>query len=79
MTRKHWQVVRVTGVGLGELWFDVEHKRLTQNQAEDEARRADDLIAIPMSYDPTDEESREILGGGKVVDDYERGLKPSQR
>jgi hypothetical protein len=63
----HWQVVEITGVGIGEMWFDVVAEDLSQETAEQRADQRDRYVAVPMPYDP--DIPPEI---GQVVDDYNR-------
>ena len=65
-TDAHWQVVEITGVGLGEMWFDVVQDDLTQQDAQRRAERRDRHVAVPMSYNP------EGVPIGGRVDDYNR-------
>lgn len=63
----HWQIVEITGVGIGEMWFEVVDDSLSQESAEQRADQRDRYVAVPMPYDP------EIPPGiGQIVDDYER-------
>jgi hypothetical protein len=64
---KHWQLVKITGVGLGEMWFDQVADELTQREAEQRAANRDRYVAVPMPYDPDG-----AVPIGHVVDDYER-------
>jgi hypothetical protein len=63
----HWQVVEITGVGLGELWFDEVADELTQREAERRASNRERYVAVPMPYDPDHE-----VPIGHEVDSYER-------
>ena len=63
----HWQVVEISGVGIGEMWFDVVRDGLPQDEAERRAGRRDRYVSVPMSFDPD-----EPVGIGQVVDDYRR-------
>jgi len=65
----HWQVVEITGVGLGEMWFNVVSEGLTQRQAETRSANRDRHVAVPMPYSPD-----EPVGIGKVVDHYDREI-----
>ncbi|USZ73772.1 hypothetical protein [Natronosalvus halobius] len=65
----HWQVVEITGVGIGEMWFDVVADELSQDVAERRAGQRDRHVAVPMTYDPG-----EPVGIGQVVDDYDRAV-----
>jgi len=49
-----WQVVEVTGVGSGELWFDVVDNDLTKRRAQNRAGGVDRHMAIPMNEVPDD-------------------------
>lgn len=72
---EYWQVVRVTGVGLGELWFDGVTTEVSQERAEELARKEADWIAVPIPYEPTEDERAEMDRNFDLqVDDYERGL-----
>jgi len=62
---EHWQVVEITGVGLGEMWFDVVAEELDKRTAERRASNRERYVAVPMSYSP-----EEPVGIGEVVDDY---------
>lgn len=64
---RHWQVVEVTGVGIGELWFDVVQEELDRETAESKASMAERRVAVPMPYSP-----EEPVGIGEVTDDYRR-------
>jgi len=70
----HWQVVQVTGIGHGELWFDKVTEEVTHRRAEELARKEPDYIAVPTPYDPTEAETELIDKEGFVVDDYQRGV-----
>lgn len=63
----YWQVVEITGVGIGEMWFDVVDDELPQDTAETRADSRDQHVAVPMPYDPD-----HPVPIGSVVDDYER-------
>jgi len=63
----HWQVVEITGVGLGEMWFEVVADELSRDDAETRASRQERHVAVPMAYSPDPP-----AGIGEVVDDYER-------
>jgi len=72
---EHWQVVKVTGVGIGELWFDGVTTEVSEERAKELARRERRWIAVPIPYEPTDEEKEEIYTQpGVTADDYERGV-----
>jgi len=63
----HWQVVKITGVGLGEMWFDPVKENITQQKAERRASKRERYVAVPMPYSPEHE-----VPIGHVVDDYDR-------
>jgi len=63
----HWQVVEITGVGLGEMWFDEVADELTQREAEHRAANRERYVAVPMPYEPDHE-----VPIGHVVDSYNR-------
>ena len=63
----YWQIVEITGVGLGEMWFDVVADELSRDDAESRASRQKRHVAVPMPYNPDPP-----AGIGEVVDDYER-------
>lgn len=65
--RAHWQVVEITGVGLGEMWFDEVADDLTRDEAERRASKNERHVAVPMPYEPDHE-----VPIGHVVDNYER-------
>jgi len=67
MSEDHWQVIEVTGVGIGELWFDTVDQDLSQQAAEQAAERNERWVAVPMPYDPDD-----AIPIGHKVDDYDR-------
>lgn len=48
---RNWQVVEITGVGIGEAWFDQIRYGLTKSQAQDKAKKRDDWVAIRMAGD----------------------------
>jgi hypothetical protein len=64
---RHWQVVKITGVGLGEMWFDEVADGLTQREAERRASKRERYVAVPMPYDPEHE-----VPIAHVVDSYDR-------
>ena len=66
-SENHWQVVEITGVGLGEMWFDVVADELSRDAAETRASRHERHVAVPMPYSPDPP-----AGIGEIVDDYER-------
>ena len=50
-----WQVVEITGIGHGELWFDVVEDGLQERDAQRQAARSEpQYIAIPMNELPDD-------------------------
>lgn len=63
----HWQVVKITGVGLGEMWFDEVADELSQREAERRAGKRERYVAVPMPYNPDHE-----VPIGHVVDSYDR-------
>jgi len=63
----HWQLVEITGVGLGEMWFDTVAEDLHQDEAERRASNRDRYVAVPMPYNPD-----EAIPIGHVTDDYDR-------
>jgi hypothetical protein len=63
----HWQLIEITGVGLGELWFDVVADELDQRTAERRASNRERYAAVPMPYNPDEE-----VGIGEEVDSYTR-------
>ena len=63
----HWQLVEITGVGLGEMWFNKVADDLTQREAERRASNRERYVAVPMPYNPDHE-----VPIGHVVDSYER-------
>jgi len=69
MSSNHWQLVEITGVGIGELWFDVVADELDQATAESRADRNERHVAVPMPYDPDGP-----VPIGAVVDNYEREI-----
>ena len=48
MTAKDWQLVEITGVGIGEMWYDLVEDELTENNARRRAARNKDWHAVPM-------------------------------
>ena len=67
MSDAHWQLVEITGVGLGEMWFDTVAEDLTQDEAERRASSRERYVAVPMPYNPD-----ETIPIGHVTDDYDR-------
>jgi hypothetical protein len=50
-----WQIVEVTGIGHGELWFEVVEADLSKRDAQRRAARGEEEhIAIPMDEVPDD-------------------------
>jgi hypothetical protein len=64
-----WQVAEVTGIGLGELWFDVVEDGLTKRRAQNRAGGVDRYIAIPMNELP-DDWGDQFLNGELEDDPY---------
>jgi len=64
-----WQVVEVTGVGSGELWFDVIETGLTKRRAQNRAGGVDRYITIPMN-DLPDDWGEQFLNGELEDDPY---------
>lgn len=66
-----WQVVEVTGVGNGELWFDVVEQGLRRPEAQAKAGRNERHIAIPEPSEQPDDWGEKWLNNELEVDDYE--------
>jgi hypothetical protein len=65
-----WQVAEVTGIGVGELWFDTVADGLTQDAAETRARRKENHIAIPETGEMPDDWGDQFLNGELEDDPY---------
>ena len=68
-TAETWQVAKVTGIGVGELWFDAVETGLSQNSAERKAQREESHIAIPENELP-DDWGQQWLDGDLEDDPY---------
>lgn len=66
----YWQVVEITGVGSGEMWFDVVADELSQDDAETKADQDERHVAVPIPYNPDPP-----AGIGQYVDDYDREVR----
>lgn len=62
-----WQVVEITGVGMGEMWFDVVKSTLPKYRAESLASREARHVAVPMSARA---DTAKVLEHEEPVDDY---------
>jgi hypothetical protein len=69
MSDQNWQVAKVTGIGKGELWFDVVEGDLGKKQAHHRARGSERYIAIPMNEMP-DNWGEQWLNGDLGDDPY---------
>jgi hypothetical protein len=65
-----WQVVEVTGIGIGELWFDSVRDGLSQRQAERRAGKQDSYIAIPETDEMPEDWGQQFLDGELKTDPY---------
>jgi len=65
-----WQVAEVTGIGVGELWFDTVADGLSQETAERRASRSDNYIAIPETGEMPDDWGKQFLKGELEDDPY---------
>jgi len=65
-----WRVVEVTGIGVGELWFDAVSDGLSKTRAERKARNEARWIAIPEQSDRPEDWGEQWLNGELEVDDY---------
>ena len=69
-TERGWQLVEVTGIGIGELWFETVADGLTQQSAESRASRRDKYLAVPEPAEGPDDWGEQWLEGELEVDDY---------
>jgi hypothetical protein len=65
-----WQVVEVTGIGIGELWFESVRDGLSQRQAERRAQKQDSYIAIPETDEMPEDWGQQFLDGELETDPY---------
>lgn len=65
-----WQVAEVTGIGVGELWFDTVADGLSQDVAERRASHSDNYIAIPETGEMPDDWGEQFLNGELEDDPY---------
>ena len=69
-TGRGWQVVEVTGIGIGELWFETVADGLRQDTAESRAARQDNHIAIPEPAEMPEDWGEQWINDELEVDDY---------
>ena len=66
----NWQVVKVTGIGVGELWFETVADGLEQSEAETRAGRRTKHIAIPELGEMPEDWGEQFLAGELEDDPY---------